>query len=140
MLCSGSSFSLDISQLLFCPIHSQCVSLSTEFPGTSLWIIELSFWPLLRLAEEILLLGLPLLTFTVIVCLWNSNSYSFLIVNLFSDHYASLDKAQGPIYIWTCVPTYINIQQKGFDLPRVLFKMEFFFYFNEKLSHHPLTK
>ena len=81
-----------------CPVCSQCISLSTEFLGMSLWMIKHMFWPLLRLAEEILLLGLPSPTFSFIAHSWGSKSYIFTTVYLSLDHLTFSAKAQGPIY------------------------------------------
>ena len=41
----------------------------------------------------------PLPAFTVIACSWSSKSYFFLTIDLFLDHCASSNKAQGPIYL-----------------------------------------
>ena len=57
-----------------------------------------SFWPLLCLAEVILLLGLPSLAFSLIARSWSSESYIFITVYLFLDRKVSSNKAQGPTH------------------------------------------
>ena len=85
-------------------VRSWCMSLSIEPPRTSQWTTGGICWSSLRLAEGIFLLGQPLPASIVIVCSWSSKYYVFLAIDLFSDH-----KAQGPMYIWACVPTIIII-------------------------------
>ena len=78
-----------------------------------------SFWPLFRLAEEILLLDLPSLAFSPVVRSWDLESYILIIVYLSSDHKVSSDKAQGLAYVLgLLIPT--TVKWKYFTFANIL--------------------
>ena len=81
------------------------MSFSIEPSWSSSWMIGGTPWSSLRLAKGTFLLGQPLLAIMIIVCSWSSSYFVFLAIDLFSDHCASSDKAQGPVHVWACVPT-----------------------------------
>ena len=83
----------------------------------SLWMTEHTFWSLLCLAKEILLLGQLSPTLSFVACSWNSEFYIFITVYLSLDHQVSSDKAQGPTYILRPLIPTITPQNFGFSPP-----------------------